>query len=77
MRKVVFMLSLLLTLGLFSACSSDAGDEIMVDPDGGIVTNYNTSDVPSFDPSDVNKLRITWSSGYTDTCRLYRTYCGL
>ena len=76
MKKVLLMMSLLLTLGLFSACSNDAGDEKLITPDDSIVTDYNTSDVPSFDPSDVNKLRITSDYGYTDSCWAYRSYCG-
>lgn len=78
MKKVFFVIgaAMMLAIGL-NSCSNDAGDEIIVDPDGNIITNYNASEVPSFDPSDVNKMRVTWSSGYTDTCWLYRPYCGL
>lgn len=78
MKKVLFVIgaAMMLAIGL-NSCSNDAGDEIIVDPDGNIITNYNASEVPSFDPSDVNKMRVTWSSGYTDTCWLYRPYCGL
>lgn len=78
MKKVFFVIgaAMMLAIGL-NSCSNDAGDEIIVDSDGNIITNYNASEVPSFDPSDVNKMRVTWSSGYTDTCWLYRPYCGL
>lgn len=77
MKKVFFVIGAAMMLSIaLNSCSNDAGDEIMVDPDGNIITNYNASAVPSFDPSDVNKMRVTWSSGYTDTCWLYRPYCG-
>lgn len=78
MKKVFFVIgaAMMLAIGL-NSCSNDAGDEIIVDPDGNIITSYYASEVQSFNPSDVNQLRITSSSGYTDTCWLYSPYCGL
>ncbi len=70
-------MSVLLSTGLFCACSND-GDEITVDPDGNVITDYNSDDVPSFEPSDVNHLRITRKGlGQIDSCWLYRPYCGI
>ena len=77
MKKLILMMSVLLSAGWFCACSNDLGDGIMVDPDGNIITSYYASEVQSFNPGDVNKLRITSSLGYTDTCWLINPYCGI
>lgn len=74
--KLIMMMGLLLSAGFFCACSSEGGDDLMIDPDGNIITDYNSDEVPHFDPSDVNKLRITSNRGPIDSCWLYQPYCG-
>lgn len=87
MKKLFLMMSVLLSAGLFCACSND-GDEIVLDENGNVITNYNSDAIPSFEPSDVNKMSIKCKrephdftitsdfEGSIDSCWLYRPYCG-
>ena len=77
MNKLFLMMSVLLSAGLFCACSND-GDEITCDENGNVITYYNSDTVPSFEPGDVNHLRITREdTGQIDSCWLYSPYCGI
>jgi len=76
MRKLTILMSVLLTLGMFSACSKD-------DNNGEENTNYFTSGLypaecfaPNFSLGDINVLFIQDENGKVDTCGLYGPYCG-
>ena len=58
MKKVLFMMSLLLSVGLFSACSNNDENDFF---DGGLPASEGFNEEPSisFSESDLNKLQIT------------------
>lgn len=70
MKKLLFIMSILLSLGMFCACSSD--DDINVDKNG----KEGSTEVRSGSPSD-NVLEIKEVNGKTETCRIYNAICGL
>lgn len=86
MRKLTIMMSLLLSVGLFSACSNNDENDFF---DGGLPPSEGFNEEPSisFSPSDLNKLQITeimgdfWSNnryrGKTDSCWISNPICGL
>ena len=86
MRKLTIMMSVLLSVGLFCACSNNDEDDFF---DGGLPPSegYNEEPSISFSPSDLNKLQITeilgdfWSNnryrGKTDSCWISNAICGL
>ena len=55
MRKKTFMMSMLLTLGLFSACSSDemngigGGETILIPEDGKLLTPVENKDIEGYE----------------------------
>ena len=76
MRKLTILMSVLLSVGLFSACSKD-------DNDGEEKTNYFTSGLYAaecferpFSLGDTNVLFIQDENGKVDTCGLYQPFCG-
>lgn len=75
MRKIVFMMSLLLTLGLFSACSSD-GEEVF-DGKDNVIDNGEKEDngVPNDTLGTINVLQIQSSKGDAETCELLEAKC--
>lgn len=86
MRKLTIMMSLLLSVGLFSACSNNDENDFF---DGGLPPSEGFNEEPSisFSPGDLNKLQITeimgdfWSNnryrGKTDSCWISNPICGL
>ena len=86
MRKLTIMMSMLLSVGLFSACSNSDEEDFF---DGGLPASEGFNEEPSisFSESDLNKLQITeimgdfWSNnryrGKTDSCWISKAICGL
>ena len=70
MKRVLLLFGVLLSLGMFCACSSD--DDINVDKTG----KKGSTEVRSGSPSD-NVLEIKEVNGKTETCRIYNAICGL
>ena len=76
MRKLTILMSVLLSAGIFCACSKD-------DNDGEENTNYFTSGLyaaecfeRSFSLGDTNVLFIQDENGKVDTCGFSSPYCG-
>ena len=76
MRKLTILMSVLLSAGIFCACSKD-------DNDGEENTNYFTSGLYAaecferpFSLGDTNVLFIQDENGKVDTCGLYQPFCG-
>ena len=86
MRKLTIMMSVLLSVGLFCACSNNDEEDFF---DGGLPASEGFNEEPSisFSESDLNKLQITeimgdfWSNnryrGKTDSCWISKAICGL
>ena len=70
MKKVILMMSVLLSCGLFYACSSDDG----YNEGSGIPQDYYED--PSVTPEDLNLLQIQADEGDAETCELYKARCG-
>ena len=73
MKKVILMMSVLLSCGLFCACSSDDDG---LNEGSGSTQQYNNED-PDATPDDINELYI-WSSDrvYADICQITHAICG-
>lgn len=79
MKRALFILGVLLSAGLFCACSKDDNDEKGIYGDYGFISNglYATECfAPSFSLGDTNVLFIQDETGKIDTCGIYSPYCG-
>lgn len=77
MRKLTIMMSVLLSVVLFSACSKDDNDEENVNGSYGFSSGLMSECyAPSFSHGDINVLFIQDENGKIDTCGLYQPYCG-
>lgn len=86
MRKLTILMSVLLSAGIFCACSKDDENDFY---DGGLPPSegFNEELSISFSPSDLNKLQITEImgslrsddryDGKTDSCWISNPICGL
>lgn len=74
MRKVVFMMSMLLTLGLFSACSSEGDEPFINDVVNKGEEEYN--EMSDDAPGTMNVLQVQSDKGDEETCRLFNAKCG-
>ena len=72
MKKLILMMSVLLSCGLFCACSSD-DDEL--NKGSGSTQQYNNED-PNATPDDINVLYIESDKGDAETCQLTQAICG-
>lgn len=78
MKKLIFMMSMLLSIGLFSACSKEDNDEKDVNGNYGNIIGLYPAEcfAPSFSLGDTNVLFIQDENGKVDTCGIYYPYCG-
>ena len=77
MRKLTMMMSVLLSAGLFSACSKDDNDEKDINGSYGFSGLYAAECfAPSFSVGDTNVLFIQDENGKVDTCGISSPYCG-
>ena len=84
MKKLFLVMSVLLSAGMFCACSNSDEDDFF---DGGLPPSEGFNEEPtiSFTPSDLNKLQITEvfgsygsrTLGKTDSCWVSNPICGL
>ena len=78
MKRVQFILGVLLSAGLFCACSKDDNEEKDINSifsSGLYVTDCIM--MPSFSLGDKNVLFIQDENGKIDTCGIYSPYCGI
>jgi hypothetical protein len=77
MKRALFILGVLLSAGLFCACSKDDNEEKDINSifsSGLYVTDCIM--MPSFSLGDKNVLFIQDENGKIDTCGIYSPYCG-
>ena len=78
MKRALFILGVLLSAGLFSACSKDDNEEKDINSifsSGLYVTDCIM--MPSFSLGDKNVLFIQDENGKIDTCGIHSPYCGI
>lgn len=73
MKKLFLMMSVLLSAGLFCACSNDGDEDIN---EGSVDSYEGLKEGPSTALGDMNILHVQTDNGQTETCWLYRPYCG-
>ena len=76
MRKLTILMSVLLSAGIFCACSKDDNDG--KENSNGYFTSLYAAEcfAPRFSLGDTNVLFIQDENGKVDTCGLYGPYCG-
>ena len=76
MRKLTILMSVLLSAGIFCACSKDDNDG--EENTNGYFRGLYAAEcfAPSFSLGDTNVLFIQDENGKVDTCGLYGPYCG-
>ena len=73
MNKLFLMMSVLLSAGLFCACSNDGDEDLN---EGSVEPYEGLKEGPSTALGDMNILHVQTDKGQTETCWLYRPYCG-
>ena len=75
MKKLFLMMSVLLSAGLFCACSNDSDGDDDINGKGNIINGGEGAE-PSDDIADMNVLYIQSDNGDADTCKLEQPKCG-
>ena len=67
MKKILLLTGVLLSLGMFCACSNDYDDDVT---DSGLWRFWDTRSIVG------SVLKIQAENGETETCRIPQSYCG-